>query len=86
MILSKTLFTRLKIDVTSTWPSNTSFLHAKMTVSMLRVVNDTVERAIKLMQDFHDLITVEEEQKQYLLRCVQEHRKLYSDCPNISKH
>jgi len=46
----------------------------------LRVVNDTAERAVKLMHDFNGLITTEEEQKQFLLRCVQEHRKLYPDC------
>ena len=46
----------------------------------MRVVNDTAERAVKLMQDFNGLITAEEEQKQFLLRCVQEHRKLYQDC------
>lgn len=47
---------------------------------MPRAVNDTAERAVKLMQDFHGLITVEEEQKQFLLRCVKEHRRLYPDC------
>lgn len=64
----------------SSWTKNTAFLHAKKTVSMLRAVNDTAERAVKLMQDFHGLITVEEEQKQFLLRCVKEHRRLYPDC------
>lgn len=43
-------------------------------------MNDTAERAVKLMQDFNGLITADEEQKQFLLRCVQEHRKLYPDC------
>lgn len=43
-------------------------------------MNDTAARALKLMQDFHGLITVDEEQKQFLLRCVQEHPKIYPDC------
>lgn len=30
--------------------------------------------------DIHGLNTVEEEQKQYLLSCVQEHRTIYFDC------
>ncbi|GBP64584.1 hypothetical protein EVAR_32742_1 [Eumeta japonica] len=47
---------------------------AKRRVSLLKVVNDTAERAVKLMQDFNELIAAEEEQKQFLLRCVQEHR------------
>ncbi|CAG9792723.1 unnamed protein product [Diatraea saccharalis] len=62
---SKQFFSRLQI--------NDSFLGED-------VVNDTAERAVKLMQDFNGLITAEEEQKQFLLRCVQEHRNLYPDC------
>lgn len=49
-------------------------------MSTLSVVNDTAERGVKLMQDFHGLITAEEEQKQFLLRCVQEHRRIFPDC------
>lgn len=62
------------------WSKNASFQETRKKVSTLRAVNDTAERAVKLMQDFHGLITVEEEQKQFLLRCVQEHRKIYPDC------
>ncbi|GBN51494.1 hypothetical protein AVEN_89718-1, partial [Araneus ventricosus] len=89
-VKSQSLFSRLKIDDSfldespSSWANTTSFLDAKKTVSMLRKVNDTAERAIKIMQDFHGLITVEEEQKQFLLRCVQEHMKIYPD--SKSKH
>lgn len=83
---SRSFFRRLKIDDSflmecpTSWPANASFQHAKMKVQSLIAVNDTAERAVKLMQDFHCLITVDEEQKQYLLRCVQEHRKEYPDC------
>ena len=52
----------------------------KKKIFSLKAVNDTVERAVKLMQDFHGKLTAKEEQKQYLLFCVQEHRKLYLDC------
>ncbi|GBO41204.1 hypothetical protein AVEN_104561-1 [Araneus ventricosus] len=78
----QSLFSRLKIDDSfynkspSSWANNASFLDAKKTVSMLRAVNDKAERAVKMMQDFHGLITVEEEQKQFLLLCVQEHMKI----------
>lgn len=83
---SKNLFSRLKLNDDflhvrpSSWETNDTFLASKSTVSLLRVVNDTAERAVKLIKDFHALITVEEEQKQYLLRCVQEHREMYPDC------
>lgn len=85
-IKSKNLFSRLKIDSSflqenvSSWEENTAFMEAKKQVSFLKAVNDTAERSVKLMQDFHGLITAEEEQKQFLLRCVQEHRKMYPDC------
>jgi hypothetical protein len=37
-------------------------LKAKSKVTFLKAVNDTAERAVKLMQDFHGLVTAEEEQ------------------------
>lgn len=84
-IRSKHMFSRLKINDTflqecPLWESNASLLEAKRTVISLKPVNDTAERAVKLIQNFHGLITAEEEQKQFLLRCVQEHRQLYPDC------
>lgn len=85
-VKSRNLFSRLKIDENflkkpiSTWEEDVAYLQAKRKVLSLRVVNDTAERAVKLMQDFHGLITAKEEQKQFLLRCVQEHRNLYPDC------
>lgn len=36
---------------------------------MVRVVDDAAEKAIKLTQNIHGLISIEEEQKQYLFRC-----------------
>lgn len=89
-VKSKFLFNRLKIDDSflnkspSSWSSDDTFQKAKMKLLTLRAVNDTAERAVKLMQDFHGLITVEEEQKQFLLRCVQEHRKVYPDCKKLT--
>ncbi|CAK1594892.1 unnamed protein product [Parnassius mnemosyne] len=82
------LFNRLKIEDSflhecpTLWSNNASFQEARKKVSALTVVKDVAERAIKLMQDFHGLITVEEEQKQFLLRCVQDHRKF---CPDSKK-
>lgn len=86
-IKSTNLFSCLTIDKknflkksVSTWEEDVAYLQAKRKVLSLRAVNDTAERAVKLMQDFHGLITAKEEQKQFLLRCVQEHRNLYPDC------
>ncbi|GBP13817.1 hypothetical protein EVAR_8032_1 [Eumeta japonica] len=64
----------------SSWDDNAAFLEAKRRIRRLKFINDPAERAVKLMQDFNGLITPEEDQKQFLLRCVQEHRNLYPDC------
>lgn len=85
-VKSKDLFSRLKLnssflqEIVSSWKENAAFVEAKKKVSSLKAVNDTAERAVKLMQNFHGLITADEEQKQFLLRCVQEHRKMHPDC------
>ena len=82
---SKNLFARFKINISflqedvSSWSENDLYLKAKSQLGTLKAVNDIAERADKLMQDFHGLLTADEEQKQYLLRCVQEHRKLFPD-------
>ena len=49
----------------------------------LKVVNDVAERGVKLITDFNNLLTKDEEQKQYVLQVVHKCRKLY---PDVSKH
>lgn len=67
-------FERWKVDdsflheCSTLWSNNILYQEAINKVLSLRAVNDTPERTVKLMQDFHGLITVEEEQKQFLLR------------------
>lgn len=84
------MFDRLKINTRflaedpSTWAGSESFLAAKSKVIHLKAVNDSAERAVNLMQQFHGLLTVQEEQKQYLLQCVEEHRKMYPNCTKTS--
>ena len=63
-----------------TWLTNPSYLQAEEVVPELRVVNDTAERDVSLMQVYNALMTKDEEQTQFALQVVQEHRKLYPDC------
>jgi len=44
-------------------------------VQQLRVVNDTAERGVKLFVEFNQLITNDEEEKQFLLEVVEANRK-----------
>jgi len=45
--------------------------------STLKVMNDSAERAIALMQQHNSSLTKNEEQKQFLLCLVEKHRKQY---------
>jgi len=46
----------------------------------MKVVNDSAERAIALMQQYNSSLTQNEEQKQFLLCLVEKHRKQYPTC------
>ncbi|XP_047034968.1 uncharacterized protein LOC124641007 [Helicoverpa zea] len=56
---SKRFLSRLQIDDSflredvSSWGDNPAFLEARRRLSRLKVVNDTAERAVKLMQDYN---------------------------------
>ena len=61
------------------WNQDPDFLKVQGIVKRFRVVNDTAERGVKLMQDYNATITKDEEQKQYVLQVVAECRKLFPD-------
>lgn len=87
-VSSKTLnfFERLGIDGSIfkkgpfVWENSEEYSAGKITVKSLKVVNDCAERSVKLMQDYHGLITGNEEHKIYALQVIQRHRQLYPDC------
>ena len=60
-----------------TWKDDQTFKVACNTVNALTVVNDGAERGVKLIQDFNEILTKDEGQKQFLLQVIQEHRKLF---------
>ena len=62
-----------------TWEDDSDFEAAKKIVHSMRVVNDIAERGVALMEEYNKLMTVDEEQKQYLLLLVKEYRKKYPD-------
>lgn len=45
----------------------------------MKVVNDTAERGVKLIQDFNTTLTYDENQKPYILQVVADCRQRYSD-------
>lgn len=50
-------------------------------MNSLKTVNDTAERAVKLIEEYN-ATKMDEDQKQFILKCVQEHRQIY---PNYKK-
>lgn len=82
---SLVFFQRFKISTDflshnpDTWLENQDYSKCKSIICKLKVINDTAERGVKLMQDYNNSVTIDEEQKQYLLQVVAECRHLYPD-------
>lgn len=50
------------------WKDRQDYREGQKLIGSLRVVNDTAERGVKLIEEFNDKITKNEEQKQFLLQ------------------
>src|SRR6218665_3778302 len=53
-----------------TWLSNSDYMVVKDIVRELRVVNDTAERGVALMQEFNALLIKDEEQTQFAIKVI----------------
>jgi len=62
-----------------TWNSRDDYKRALEITRSLKVVNDTAERGVALIEEYNSLLTNDEEQKQYLLQVVQDHRRRFPD-------
>lgn len=71
----------LKIDPLK-WSEDKSFQYGLNIVKKLKVVNDPAERAVRLIDDYNNILTNKESRKQYLLQVVTEYRKQF---PNANK-
>ena len=58
------------------WAKDEEFNEANTILRNLKVVNDPAERAIKMITEYASSITHNEEEKQYLLQIVENHRNL----------
>jgi hypothetical protein len=66
----------------SEWKTDPVFLDMEERVRQMKVINDCAERGIALITTYNSSITKDEEQKQFLLRLVDLHRKEF---PQASK-
>jgi len=62
-----------------TWNSRDDYKRAFEITRSLKVVNDTAERGVALIEEYNSLLTNDEEQKQYRLQVIQDHRHLFPD-------
>lgn len=62
------------------WNNNKSYNDFLQVFKDIKVVNDVAERGVALIEEFNNLLTKNEEQKQFLLQVVKYHRKQYPNC------
>lgn len=84
--MTMSLFTKLNLpsDFLHTpvcqWHDRDDYNLACNTVKTLQVTNDHAERGVALVQEFTGSLTKDEEQLQFLLQAVSDHRKRYPGC------
>jgi len=61
------------------WATNDDYQCGLRILKQLKVVNDHAERGVALIQEYNSILTRKENQKQYLLQVVQEHRRRFPD-------
>jgi len=66
------------------WNDDPSYQELKTAASKMKLLNDTTQSTIALMQQYNSSLTKNKEQKQYLLCLVERHRKQYPTCAKSS--
>lgn len=80
---TKTFFNRFSISTDflntdpSVWKDNPGYKSGIEKLKKIVVVNDVAERGVKLIQDYNNILTKDETEKQFILQIVSEHRKKY---------
>ena len=64
----------------SLWEEDESFKEARDKIKGLAVVNERAECGVALVQDLNRKLTTGEEQLQFLLKVVANHRRQFLDC------
>ena len=57
----------------------TIYSNAKGFLSKLKVVNDLSESGVALIEGYNSILTKDDEQKQFLLQVVEDHRERFPD-------
>lgn len=62
----------------TSWSENSHFKEGLKIVKLLKVVNDSAKRRMKLITDYNKLLTKDEEQKQFVLQVVAKCQKYFA--------
>lgn len=82
---SRSLFHQLKISESflkfpaASWKDNESYRTARAIAEKVAVTNDHAERGVALVKEYSGRLTKDEEQLQFLLQVVADHRKRFPD-------
>lgn len=82
---SKKNFQRFNLDCSfldisaSKWLTNEAYINGKTLLKQIAVVNDTAERGVKLIEEYNQKLSTDEEQKQYIVQVVSNYRKNFPD-------
>ena len=80
---TKTLFTRFSINTNflsknpTTWNDDPGYESGLEKLQKTVVVNGIAERGVKLIQEYNNILTKDETEKQFVLQIVNENRKNY---------
>jgi len=66
----------------SEWENSPSFQSSQKVMSGIATVNDFAERGVALSQEYNQVLTKDEQQRQYLLQVVEWHRRQF---PSVNK-
>ena len=82
------LFQRLKFTVEDLqflrypcdeWDKFPTYSRLRKVVKTLKVVNDVAERGVRCMEEYKDILTMDSEQRNLIMQCVENTRKRYPD-------
>ena len=58
------------------WPERADYQEASSVIHSLKVVNDYAERGVALIEEYNGLLTHKEEQLQFLMQVIEQHRRV----------
>ncbi|CAH0558598.1 unnamed protein product [Brassicogethes aeneus] len=62
------------------WEADKTYQDSLKIIRAIKVTNDIAERGVALINKYNEGLTYDEEQRQFLLQVVADHRKKYPDC------